>query len=45
MGRQQNKTLEISSRQASLFLNFDEVSRLNPDRIGGRGFVVLQINF
>ena len=44
MGRQQNKTLEISSRWASLFLNFDEVSRLNPDS-GGRGFVVLQINF
>ena len=31
MGRQQNKTLEISSRRASFF-NFDKESRLNRDR-------------
>ena len=32
MDRQQNKTLEISSRRASSFFNFDEKSRLNRDR-------------
>ena len=32
MDRQQNKTLEISSRRASFFFNFDEKSGLNRDR-------------
>ena len=31
MDRQQNKALQISSRRACLFFNFDEVSRLNRD--------------
>ena len=32
MDRQQNKSLEISSRRASFFLNFDKKSRQNRDR-------------
>ena len=32
MDRQQMKTLEISSRRASFFLNFDKKSRINRDR-------------
>ena len=32
MDRQQMKTLEISSRRAGFFLNFDKKSRINRDR-------------